>query len=184
VPTAVFLKLNGLVLLLAERYRRRAPADDGEPAGEHEGSVLVSHQEAVEGTHATLTTDRRLAGLPVLRAVLIGCAQIAALAPGISRSGVTMAAGLRAGLGHQDAARFSFLLATPVILAAGMLKIPDLFGPRGDGIRGQVLLGSVLSGLGAYLAVRFLDRYFVNNSLRPFAYYCLAAGAVSLALLA
>jgi undecaprenyl-diphosphatase len=184
VPTAAFLMVNGLVLLLAERYRRRAPAADGEPAGEHEGSVLVSQQKAVEGTHATLATDRRLAGLPVLRAVLIGCAQIAALAPGISRSGVTMAAGLRAGLGHQDAARFSFLLATPVILAAGMLKIPDLFGPLGDGIRGQVLLGSVLSGLGAYLAVRFLDRYFVNNSLRPFAYYCLAAGAVSLALLA
>jgi undecaprenyl-diphosphatase len=131
-----------------------------------------------------VATDRRLARLPVLRAVLVGCAQIAALAPGISRSGITMAAGLRAGLGHQDAARFSFLLATPVILAAGVLKIPDLMGPLGDGIRGQVLLGSVLSGVGAYLAVRFLDRYFVNNSLRPFAIYCLVAGALSLALLA
>jgi undecaprenyl-diphosphatase len=116
--------------------------------------------------------------------VLIGAAQIAALAPGISRSGVTMAAGLRAGLNHQDAARFSFLLATPVILAAGVLKIPDLFGPLGAGIHGQVLLGSILSGLAAYASVRFLDRYFVNNSLRPFAYYCLVAGAVSLALVA
>jgi undecaprenyl-diphosphatase len=94
-----------------------------------------------------------------------------------------MAAGLRGGLGHQDAARFSFLLATPVILAAGVLKIPDLFGPLGDGIRGQVLLGSVLSGVGAYLAVRFLDRYFVNNSLRPFGWYCLAFGAFALVLL-
>lgn len=147
-------------------------------------SMLVSHRTAVEGHRVTVATDRRLARLPVVRTVLVGCAQIVALAPGISRPGVTMAAGLRAGLGHQDAARFSFLLATPVILAAGALKIPDLFGPLGDGIRGQVRLGSGLSGLGAYVAVRFLDRYFVNNSLRPFAYYCLAGGAVSLALLA
>lgn len=181
VPTAVFLMLNGVILLLAERYRRRDVAREG--SGDGDGAHLAGHHEAVEGAHARVATDRRLARLPVLRAVLVGAAQIAALAPGISRSGVTMAAGLRAGLGHQDAARFSFLLATPVILAAGVLKIPDLMGPLGDGIRGQVVLGSVLSGVGAYLAVRFLDRYFVNNSLRPFAFYCLAAGAISLAVL-
>ena len=183
VPTAAFLMLNGVILLLAERYRRREVRADGNEAARGEGVHLVGHHEAVEGAHERVATDRRLSRLPVRRAVLVGSAQIAALAPGISRSGVTMAAGLRAGLGHQDAARFSFLLATPVILAAGVLKIPDLFGPLGDGIRGQVLLGSVMSGVGAYLAVRFLDRYFVNNSLRPFAYYCLAAGAVSLAFL-
>ena len=171
VPTAIFLMLNGVVLLVAEWYRRRS---------------AEAPEDAEETTHGgtTLTTDRRLAKLPVGRAVLIGSAQIAALAPGISRSGITMAAGLRAGLNHQDAARFSFLLATPVILAAGVLKIPDLFGPLGAGIHGQVLLGSVLSGLAAYVSVRFLDRYFVNNSLRPFAYYCLIAGAVGLALVA
>jgi undecaprenyl-diphosphatase len=184
IPTAVFLMLNGIVLLVAERYRRRSPDLDGAGDDEPVTGVLATHRTAVSGDRTTLATDRRLARLPVARAVLVGAAQIAALAPGISRSGVTMAAGLRAGLGHQDAARFSFLLATPVILAAGVLKIPDLFGPLGDGIRGQVLLGSLLSGVGAYLAVRFLDRYFVNNSLRPFAYYCMVAGAVSLVVLA
>ena len=101
----------------------------------------ASATTASTGTSEVLT-DRRLAGLPLGRAVLVRAAQIAALAPGISRSGITMAAGLRAGLSHQDAARFSFLLATPVIAAAGLLKLPDLFGPLGDGIRGQVLLGS------------------------------------------
>jgi undecaprenyl-diphosphatase len=174
VPTAAFLMVNGVILLLAERYRRRAdePAAAGPAAAEGEAAP-----------DTMVATDRRLSALSVRRAVLVGAAQIGALAPGISRSGVTMAAGLRAGLSHQDAARFSFLLATPVILAAGVLKLPDLAGPLGDGIRGQVLLGSVLSGIGAYLAVRFLDRYFATSSLRPFGYYCLAAGAVSLVLL-
>ena len=158
-PTALFLMLNGLILFAAERFRRRShlPPDD------------------VDG-------DARLARLPAVRAVLIGSAQIAALAPGISRSGITMAAGLSRGLDHDDAARFSFLLATPVILAAGVLKLPDLAGPLGNGIRGQVLLGSVLSFIGAYLSVRFLSRYFRTNSLRPFGWYCLAAGAVALVL--
>jgi undecaprenyl-diphosphatase len=114
-------------------------------------------------------------------ATLIGAAQILALLPGISRSGVTVAAGLRKGLSHEDAARFSFLLATPVILAAGVLKLPDLFGPLGDGIRGQVLAGSLASGIAAYLAVRFLTRYFETRTLTPFAIYCLAAGLGSLA---
>ena len=172
VPTAIFLMLNGVVLLIAERYRRRSPDAPVQPG------------DSIGDGGTAVVTDRRLAALPVRRAVLVGSAQIAALAPGISRSGITMAAGLRAGLNHQDAARFSFLLATPVILAAGVLKIPDLFGPLGAGIHGQVLLGSVLSGLAAYFSVRFLDRYFVNNSLRPFAYYCLIAGAVALALVA
>ena len=125
-------------------------------------------------------SDRELARLPVGRAVLIGAAQIAALAPGISRSGITMTAGLLRGLSHEDAARFSFLLATPVILAAGVLKLPDLFGPLGAGIRGQVLFGSLLSGIAAYLSVRFLTRYFENRSLRPFGVYCLAAGLACL----
>jgi undecaprenyl-diphosphatase len=113
---------------------------------------------------------------------VIGSSQILALAPGISRSGSAMATGLLKGLSHEAAARFSFLLATPVILAAGVLKVPDLMGPLGNGIRGQVLLGSLLSGLGAYLSVRFLSRYFEHRSLKPFAWYCLIAGAVALVL--
>jgi undecaprenyl-diphosphatase len=182
VPTSIFLILNGLVLLAAERFRSRG--DEPGPGAEiDDRGGLAGAEEAVTATHATVATDRRISRLPVARAVLVGSAQIAALAPGISRSGVTMAAGLRAGLSHQDAARFSFLLATPVILAAGVLKIPDLFGPLGDGIRGQVLLGSLLAGVGAYLAVRFLDRYFFSNSLRPFAWYCMVAGVLSLVML-
>jgi undecaprenyl-diphosphatase len=187
-PTALFLMLNGLILFAAERFRRRsadssivspAPGRDAYDNGRHRDGEAV----AVEVGEMTDTDiDRRLSRLPVRRAVLVGAAQIAALAPGISRSGITMAAGLSRGLDHEDAARFSFLLATPVILAAGVLKLPDLAGPLGNGIRGQVLLGSVLSFIGAYASVRFLSRYFRTNSLRPFAWYCLAAGAVALVL--
>jgi undecaprenyl-diphosphatase len=115
------------------------------------------------------------------RAAWIGTAQIAALLPGISRDGVVTVTSMRAGLSREDAVRYSFLLSTPVILAAGLLKLPDLAGPLGDGIRGQVLAGSVLSFAGAYLSVRFLTRYFGQaRSLRPFGLYCLAAGLFSL----
>jgi undecaprenyl-diphosphatase len=165
VPTACFLVVNGLVLLLAERLRRRDPEVNAEYV-----------DERVTGPES----DARLAVQPTGRAVTIGAAQILALAPGISRSGITMVAGMLRGLSREDAARFSFLLATPVILAAGALKLGDLFGPLGDGIRGQVLLGSVLSGVGAYLSVRFLTRYFANRSLRPFGGYCILAGLACL----
>ena len=123
--------------------------------------------------------DQRLARMTYLQAVIIGSAQILALLAGISRDGVTMVAGLGRGLSREDAARFAFLLATPVILAAGALKIPDLLGPLGNGIRGQILLGSVLSGVGAYLAVRFLLRYLRTRTLIPFGIYCLVAGLAS-----
>jgi undecaprenyl-diphosphatase len=118
--------------------------------------------------------------LPVLQATLIGTTQILALAPGISRSGIATVGGMLRGLSREDAARFSFLLATPVILAAGALKLGDLSGPLGNGIRGQVIFGSLLSGVGAYLSVRFLTRYLANRSLRPFGIYCIAAGVASL----
>ena len=180
-PTALFLMLNGVILFAAERFRRRPaqPAADASPGasgGRHRGGRL-----AVE-PRPDVDTDARLSRLPMRRGVLIGAAQIAALAPGISRSGVTMAAGLSRGLDHEDAARFSFLLATPVILAAGVFKLPDLAGTLGNAIRGQVLVGSLLSFVGAYLSVRFLSRYFRTNSLRPFGWYCLAAGALALIL--
>ena len=160
-PTSagIFLALNGLLLLGAEQLRRRAPADHP-PDGE-------DRDEAV---------DTRLSRLSWLAAGAIGATQILALFAGISRSGAAMSAGLLKGLSHEDAARLSFLLATPVILAAGVLKLPDLTGPLGSGIGGQVILGSVLSGVGAYVSVRFLDRYFQTRSLRPFGIYCLVAG--------
>jgi undecaprenyl-diphosphatase len=174
--TAAFLMVNGLALLASEQLRRRRT-----PA---ENSAQPLDSEYVDERITGPLSDARLARLPVARAVLIGSAQILALAPGVSRSGVTMVGGLVRGLSREDAARFSFLLATPVILAAGVLKLGDLFGPLGDGIRGQVFFGSVLSGVGAYLAVRFLTRYLANRSLRPFGWYCLIAGAASLVLFA
>ncbi|MDT0261739.1 undecaprenyl-diphosphate phosphatase [Jatrophihabitans sp. DSM 44399] len=166
VPTAIFLIVNGLVLFVAEQLRRSDPSTDVEYV-----------DERVTGPES----DVRLAKQSTGQAVLIGSAQILALAPGISRSGVTMVAGMARGLNREDAARFSFLLATPVILAAGALKLGDLTGPLGAGIRPQVIFGAVLSGVGAYLSVRFLTRYLAGRSLRPFGIYCMVAGAASLA---
>jgi undecaprenyl-diphosphatase len=162
IPAAAFLLLNGVALYAGEVLRRRAAAEDG--LAEHGGEAV----------------DHRLAELPLGRGVLIGSAQILALLPGISRSGITIVAGLWRGLSHEDAARFSFLLATPIILAAGVYKIPDLFGPMGAGIAGQVLAGSLASFVCAYLAVRFLTRYFETRTLVPFAIYCALFGAGSL----
>src|SRR6185437_9530332 len=113
-------------------------------------------------------------------ALVVGSTQIAALFAGISRSGITMVAGLLRGLDHEEAARFSFLLATPVIFAAGVYKLPDLLGPLGNGIRGQVVVGSVVAGACAYLAVRFLTLFFHTRTLTPFAIYCLIAGVASI----
>lgn len=169
VPAAAFLLLNGIALYVGEVLRRRiAPAPgQGQPAD-------------AELEHGDEASDRRLAQLPLPRGVVIGAAQILALFPGISRSGITIVAGLWRGLSHEDAARFSFLLATPIILAAGVYKIPELFGPLGAGIGGQVLAGSVASFVCAYLAVRFLTRYFQTRTLTPFAIYCALAGGASL----
>jgi undecaprenyl-diphosphatase len=175
VPAAVFLTLNGGVLYLGERLRRRETAAVAAPD--------LGDRPVVSDEDGLTSADVRIARLPVAQAVLIGSAQIAALLPGISRSGVTMVAGLWRGLTHEQAARFSFLLATPVILAAGLLKIPDLFGPLGAGIGGQVLAGAVASFVAAYLAVRFLTRYFETRTLTPFAIYCVVAGLGSLAWL-
>jgi undecaprenyl-diphosphatase len=112
-----------------------------------------------------------------MNAVLIGAAQIGALLPGISRDGICTVAGMLRGISREDAVRYSFLLSAPVILAAGVLKIPDLTGPLGAGIGGQVLAGSLLSFIGAYFSVRFLTKYFAKDRpLTPFGIYCLAAG--------
>jgi undecaprenyl-diphosphatase len=149
---AFFLLLNGLLLFGAELLRRRAPqtsADD----------------------------DARIARQVGWRdSTLVGTAQAIALVPGFSRSGATMGGGLIVGLSHKDAARFAFLLATPIIGAAAVLKLPELFGHQGDGVRGQALVGALCAAVTAYLAVRFLMRYFETNTLTPFAVYCFLAG--------
>jgi undecaprenyl-diphosphatase len=191
VPTALFLVVNGLILLGAEALRRRAIGAPTEErmsvmAADTERPAWVADPGAAAGdptgTPPDQASDRRLAAMPWLRALGIGAAQIAALCPGISRSGVTMATGLLRGLSHEDAARFSFLLSTPVILAAGVLKLGDLAGPLGDGVRPQILVGSLLSFVGAYLSVRFLTRYFEERSLRPFGVYCIVVGLACLGL--
>ena len=203
VPTALFMALNGVILLGGERMlRHRRPAAAAAPAAQ----ALVTQSSATqpsprpEGerpepperqeppqpadgsardaeTARAVAADGRLATMGFRQALLIGAAQIGALLPGISRDGIVSVTGMFRGLSREDAVRFSFLLSAPVILAAGVLKIPDLTGPLGDGIRGQVLVGSLLSFVGAYLSVRFLTRYFAEQrSLAPFGIYCLIVG--------
>ena len=193
IRAAVFLVVNGLILIAGERFRRRKSIEaDHRVAAERE-LVVAGAARAGGGRHASghqavrnaeiaqaVQADRRLSAVGYTEAVIIGSSQILALLAGISRDGVAMVAGMLRGLSREDAARFAFLLATPVILAAGALKIPDLLGSLGNGIRGQVLFGSVLSGVGAYLSVRFLVRYFQTRTLTPFGIYCLLAGAASL----
>jgi undecaprenyl-diphosphatase len=117
--------------------------------------------------------------MPYRDSIYVGLLQITALLAGISRSGVTMVGGLWRGLNHEDAARFAFLLATPVILAAGVLKLPTLFGSAGEHIHGQAAVGFVITGLAAYVSVRWLVRYFRTGTLTPFAIYCLVVGGAS-----
>jgi undecaprenyl-diphosphatase len=197
VRAAIFLAINGVILIAGERFRRgESLRADQEIARERElvaagiqrraggarhaaGHQAVRSAEVAQGIEA----DRRLARHGYGQAVIIGSFQILALLAGISRDGVAMVAGMFRGLSREDAARFAFLLATPVILAAGVLKIPDLFGPLGAGIHGQVYFGSVLSGVGAYLSVRFLMKYFQTRTLTPFGVYCLVAGLASIAYL-
>jgi undecaprenyl-diphosphatase len=126
--------------------------------------------------------ERPLAELPIPRGVAVGTAQALALLPGISRSGSSMVAGLLAGLDHEDAARFSFLLATPAIGAASLLELPKLFAPDARAMLLPSLAGAVLAGITAYLSVAFLTRYFRSNDLRPFGWYCLLVGALAVVL--
>jgi undecaprenyl-diphosphatase len=160
LAAATFLVINGLILFVGDAARRRAEA-----------------RQPVGGPGAATAPARRLDTLDFRESGVIGVAQVFALFAGISRSGITMVAGLTRGLDYEDAARFSFLLATPVILAAGIYKLPDLLGHNGDGVRGQILVGSVVAGVAAYLAVRFLMRYFETRKLWPFAIYCVVFGA-------
>ena len=150
-----FLAVNGLLLFGAERMRKRAPVhEEGDPDGRI--AERLSWRESVG----------------------VGMAQALALIPGISRSGVAMGGGLLAGLSNEDAARFAFLLATPIIGAAALLKLPDLFGEQGNGLRGPALVGALCAAGAAYVSVRFLMRFFETQRLTPFAWYCLIAGVI------
>jgi undecaprenyl-diphosphatase len=151
---AVILMLNGAVLYLAEILRARAPSG---------------------------ADDRKLARMTWMQSIGIGIAQCLALIPGFSRTGTTMTAGLMNGFSHDNAARFSFLLATPIILAAAVLKVPHIISHPGQW--GPAIAGFICAAIAAYLSVRFLTRYFQTRTLKPFALYCVIAGALSFALL-
>ena len=207
VYAAVFLIINGLILLAGERFRSRASlradrqiaaereharhsvhwgedryrSEHGHAAGR--GTTRTYQAVWAEETDDAVTSDRRLATMRPLQAVVIGSAQIAALAAGISRDGVAMVAGMARGLSREDAARFAFLLATPVILGAGVLKVPDLFAPAALPHLPTYLLAGVVSGVAAYVSVAYLMRYFRVGRLDPFAIYCAAFGILSLILL-
>jgi undecaprenyl-diphosphatase len=164
---ALFLIVNGVILLLGERLRVRAGSFSLAGSG-------ISDQERAPKPIETLTW---------MEAFWVGAAQSLALIPGISRSGVTMVAGMAAGLTHEAAARFAFLLATPIILAAALVEVPTLFDPANSAILGDAIFGGCLSAIAAYFSVRFLMRYFHVGRLDPFAYYCWAAGILSLIIL-
>jgi undecaprenyl-diphosphatase len=209
IVAGVFLIINGVILYCGERFRpassiradqeiaaqrqqalmpapagvRRQPVPAGpgmaRQARHASGQQAVRQEELVQAVQA----DERLSRMGYLRALIIGSSQILALLAGISRDGITMVTGMSRGLSREDAARFAFLLATPVILAAGVLELPKLTGPEGNGIHGQILLGSILSGVGAYVSVRFLMRYFQTRTLTPFAIYCFVFGLLAVVYL-
>jgi len=161
IYASVFLVVNGVILLGAERYRRRSEVR----------ALAVREGLNAEGSRDLDTMDYREAGV-------IGVIQSTALIAGISRDGVVMTGGLMRGLDNSDAARFAFLLATPPILAAGVLKIGDLTGPLGDhGIRGAALIAAVFAAATAVVTVHFLTRFFKRGNLRPFGVYCILFGA-------
>jgi undecaprenyl-diphosphatase len=160
-PTAgaIFLTLNGAILIAAERFRRRADVR----------ALAAANDPKADG-------GRRLDTLQYREAAIVGLAQSTALIPGISRDGVCMTTGLARGLDNADAARYAFLLATPIILAAGVFKLPDLTGPLGAGIRGQAIVAALCAAVASVAATAFLVRYFRNRNLIPFGIYCLLFG--------
>ena len=165
VLTAAFLVVNGAVLYLGEALRQRAEA-----------------KHAIISAKASEASFRPLSSLTWKEAVIVGLAQSLALIPGFSRSGTTMVAGLGVRLSHEDAARYSFLLGTPLIAAAGLLEIPQLLGQSGQTWL-LIIVGMVLSGIAAFLSTRFLTKYFEKGRLTPFAIYCLVFGLVALVAL-
>lgn len=174
IPVSLFLFANGFIMLLGEWLRRRQlAAADG-----------TLQPRATTDRPARDARYRRLDQLTLRDGVLVGFAQSLALLPGISRAGSAIVAGLLRDLHHEDAARYSFLLATPVILAASLLEFPKLFVPAAHVVLMQAVVGGVLAGVTAYASVAFLTRWFRHNDLAPFAWYCLAAGALSFVLFA
>jgi undecaprenyl-diphosphatase len=178
VAAAAFLMVNGMILLAGERHRRRQENHQVVlPARAPRSAQQRFRDERIVPMDDT--AERELSHIGVVSAAVIGTSQALALLAGISREGVAMVGGLFRGLNNENAMRFSFLLSTPVILAAGALKIPDLLGPLGGGIRVQVIAGSLAAVVSSLFAVIFLSRYFKTRTLLPFAIYSLAFGLAS-----
>jgi len=156
--SALFLTLNGLLLITAERLSRR--------------DITAELQDS------DAEIDRRVSAKT---AVAIGFGQSLALFAGISRFGVTMSAGLLRKLNHSVASDFAFLLSLPVIVGASIIKLPELFTTSANELLGQILLGSVISFIATYISVTFLVRWFKTKTLYPFAIYCLVFGIFSFA---
>jgi undecaprenyl-diphosphatase len=169
VLVAIFLILNGGMMLAGERLRRRQ-------------QVPVAVAGGGGNLPATMTRGKEIADVGFREGIAVGAAQALALLPGFSRSGATITGGLLMGLRHEAAARYSFMLATPIILAAGVLEVPKLFAADANIGLGIAAMGFVISGITAYLAVRFLVKYFETERLDPFGYYCIAFGIVCLAI--
>ncbi|MGO9902095.1 MAG: undecaprenyl-diphosphate phosphatase [Solirubrobacteraceae bacterium] len=161
---SIFLVVNGILLLGAERLRRRTEV----------GELAVREGAKADG-------GRKLDTLSYKEAGVIGVAQSTALIAGISRDGMCMSTGLLRGLDNADAARFAFLLATPPILLAGLLKFGDLIGRNGDGIRGGAAIAAVTAAIAAVLTVHFLTRWFKTRTLTPFGIYCVVFGLAMVA---
>jgi undecaprenyl-diphosphatase len=153
LAASVFLAINGIILFVAEKSSQKKTVSDSDET--------LTHQISFKN------------------AFTIGVAQSAALFPGISRFGITLGAGLNRGLSHTAATDFAFLLATPVILAAGLLKIPDLFNPEIKHIIGPVIVGSIVAAFGTFISVKILVKWFKHHTLYPFAFYCLVVGLIS-----
>jgi len=163
ISAAVFLMVNGVILISAERLRRRAEVR----------AVALREGAPAEGFRRLDTLEFREAGV-------LGLAQSGGLIPGISRDGMVMSAGLLRGLDNEDAARYSFLLATPIILAAGIFKLSDLTGPLGNGIRGQAVVAAACAAVAGIFSVHYLLRYFKTRNLIPFGVYCIVFGLAML----
>ena len=154
ISAVIFIFINGLILFYADKKisgKRKKP----------EGSIDLSREDVISSK------------LTPKRSIFIGLSQVFALFAGISRSGITMFGGILSGLNRDEAAEFSFLLATPIIFGAGLYKLPAVLSHKSDGLHTQILVGALASGIAAYVAVRFLDKYFKRNSYRPFAFYCM-----------
>jgi undecaprenyl-diphosphatase len=164
---ALILVCNGLLMLVGDYLKHKASRQAG--GDSTDPSAMAPRQR------------KRADELSFIDGAAVGAAQTFALVPGVSRSGVTIVAGLLAGLSYEEASRFSFMLATPVIGLAALLKVPSLLKDH-EALK-NAIPAAVLAGVTAYLSVAFLMRYFKHHRLSPFGYYCILSGAVAMAML-